>query len=171
MGFSGSAPDERSSCSLYFCNPSNWGQTAKELIRSQKHDAVVVCETHLLPENSFDMLNYFDQHGLICCSSPAHEAPPVKAAGGISIGIRRKFKVSSYRHLAAKVEQTVGLRERGSAGWSPGPLDFQDIVALHWHLRKVPLLLVGVYLDASIGLRGNNVHKLTTLMALVQQPP
>ena len=62
----------------------------------------------------------------------------------------------------------MGLRERGSSGFSPGPLDFKDLVALHWHLREVPLLLAGVDLDASIGLRGASIHKLTTLLALVQ---
>ena len=85
------------------------------------------------------------------------------------MGIRRRYQVSSYRHLALRAEQAEGLRERDSAVFSPGPLDFRDVVALHWHLRKVPLLLVGVYLDASIGVRGANVHKLSTLLALVQE--
>ena len=69
--------------SLYFCNRSNWGESAKSLVRARAHDAIVIAETHLLPENSNEMLNYFDRYKWTVCASAAHTTPTVHAAGGI----------------------------------------------------------------------------------------
>ena len=84
------------------------------------------------------------------------------------MGIRRRYCVSSYHHLDAKAEQAVGLREHGTTGWTAGPLDLKDITVMPWKLKRVPLLLIGIYLDASIGLRGNNMRKLCTLASIVK---
>ena len=163
-----SVPDEVEFHSLYFCNRSNWGVSAKALVEAKAHDAIVICETHVLPENSNDMLNHFDRHHWTVCASPAHATPSVHAAGGVVMGVKKRFAVSSYRHLALKASQAIGLREHGPKKWTPGPLDLEDISVLSWKLRRVPLLVVGMYLDASIGLRGNNIRKLCTLASIVK---
>ena len=135
-------------------------------MRARAHDAIVIAETHNLPENSNEMLNDFDRYKWTVCASAAHTTPTVQAAGGVVMGLNNTYAASSYRHLALKASQAVGLREHGK--WTPGPLDLEDITVLSWKLKRIPLLLIGLYLDSSIGLKGNNLRKLCTLASIVK---
>ena len=84
------------------------------------------------------------------------------------MGLRKRYAASSYRHLASKAHQAIGLREHGKKKWSPGLLDLEDITVLSWKLKRVPLLVIGLYLDSSIGLGGNNIRKLGELASIVK---
>ena len=82
------------------------------------------------------------------------------------MGVRKHLCASSFRHLAAKREQAAGLRDFNCSVWSPGPLDMEDLVAMQIKLFDVAVLFVGIYLDSSVGVTGNNLKKLKTLAAL-----
>ena len=72
----------------------------------------------------------------------------------------------SLRHLAKYEDQAVG--QRRSQGFAKGPIDFHDMVVQQiCSASGTSLTVVGIYLDASIGLVGQNLVKLHTLAKLL----
>ena len=110
------------------------------------------------------MVDDWDQAGFKAVVSPCRPSPRAERSGGAVAGIRKSFTSHTLRHLAAREEQTVGLRQ---ASFTPGPIDFHDIVALVWYLGGISLTVIGAYLDPGIGMTGVNIAKMAAIGATV----
>ena len=75
--------------------------------------------------------------------SPAYKTALRDKAGGIVMGIRRHLQFQTFRHLADNKHHSIGLVDLTSK-WTPGPLNFRDVVALEWRSVHSSVLIIGV---------------------------
>ncbi|CAK0907611.1 unnamed protein product [Prorocentrum cordatum] len=161
------APSSGFSHSVYMHNLSTWGPRLRKRISSSTDDIFIFPETHVGAGGINEILGHLDGKGWKAIVTPSRRSSRAGQAGGTSMAAKAHLSVQSLRHLAAKKEQAFGLR-LVDADWSPGPIDFQDMVAITWRWKGHSVLVVGIYLTSSLGVKGENQMKLARLAAPVR---
>ena len=109
----------------------------------------------------------FDRAGRKAVLSPARPKSG-GTSGGVAWGALKRYQASSYRLLARHESQCLGA-DRALDAFPPGRhLDFFDFVPLCLHLKGVNLVLILLYLTCSIGFTGENLQKISSLLAFIQ---
>ena len=73
------------------------------------------------------------------------------------MGIQVYHQPASFRHLAAKEEQAIGLQ---GYQLQPGPVDSTDFAAMFWKLQGQEVIIgVGYFIDG-LCVAGHNLRKL-----------
>ena len=164
-----STPQERQEPSLTrvvrcsWATPQHWGPAACRYLQQSPYDVVGYVETHVSPTASQDLLRDFDKAGRKAVLSLARPK-----SGGTSGGVAwepfKRDQASSYRQLARDESQCLGALD---AGHPMGHFDCFDFVPLCLHLKGVNIVLVLLYLTCSIGLTGENLQKISSLLAFI----
>ena len=153
--------------SVFVGNPSTWGPAARRHLQQSPCDVVGYVETHMNPAASEDLLRDFDRAGRKAVLSPARPKSG-GTLGGVAWGALKRYQASSYRQLARHESQCLGA-DRALDVFPPGEhLDFFDFVPLCLHLKGVNLVLILLYLTCSIGFTGENLQKISSLLAFIQ---
>ena len=153
---------------MYSRNTSVWGPSAVEFLKAKKPDIFIFQETHKASDESHDLLASCKGQGYKAVLTPARKSDKSEKAGGVIMGTQEATIPCSrsLRHLAKYEDQAVG--QRRSQGFAKGPIDFHDMVVQQiCSASGTSLTVVGIYLDASIGLVGQNLVKLHTLAKLL----
>ena len=152
---------------VYMRNMSTWGPGTQTVLRRQIYDVYIFPETHKSSQDMDEMLEDIRRASYAAVATPARPSHRSVKAGGVVLCAKSRYKLHTYRHLAAKADQQRGWRDTASMSFKPGPLDFFDYVVASLKVRGVPLTVIGVYLDAGIGIAGANIQKLANLAAFV----
>ena len=160
------------SCLTFYArNTSQWAEESKRMVRSPPcgADVLGIIENHQPAGTELnELLDYWDQYGWKVVATPARRSKRSMDAGGTSMGCRRHWTSSSFRHLARFEDQTRGMTGLGSgAAFEAGPIDFWDFVAMELRAYAGPITLLTGYLTASIGLVHDNLTKLSSMGAFV----
>eukprot|EP00959_Pyramimonas_sp_CCMP1952_P018076 382841-Pyramimonas_sp.AAC.1 len=91
---------------------STWGPSAK-LLPKRPCDAVIIQETHMDKTESNDVLVESDKAGYksMVCPAGAESSRFSAKAGGVAMGVSKKWASWSLRHLASNKEDLPGKRE------------------------------------------------------------
>ena len=119
-------------------------------------------ETHVSPAASQDLLRDFDKAGRKAVLSPARPKSG-GTSGRVAWGALKRYQASSYRQLARDESQCLGA----DRAFDAGHLDFFDFVPLCLQLKGVNLVLILLYLTYSIGFTGENLQKISSLLAFI----
>ena len=168
------APRDERFRRIYVRNTSTWGPGARGLVESPPFaaDILGLLETHVpAGPGQVGMMNTWDAHGWRAAATPCRPSPRAEKSGGAIVGARRHLQVQGFGHLAAQQAQAAGLmlERRGGGGraWAAGPIDFWDFQALAVRMRQGSLVVIVVYLEPNIGIRGPNLAKLALLGAFL----
>jgi hypothetical protein len=122
-------------------------------VAKHKHDGYLFQETHEPEEGYNGLVAKWASDGYNSVVPPARSFLKSALAGGVVVAVRRPLSCRSHRHLAKHTNQAVGMPT--DAVIKEDPIDFHDFT------------FIGLYLDASIGITGANVTKLSMLAAVV----
>ena len=150
-----------------FRNITRWGPTGDDFIRNRgaKYDLVAMSELHVLADELMDALNVWDSAGFNAAATPSRPLGTFRKTGGVIAGVRKNFQSSTYRHLAAYPEQTLGSAKLQKL--PPGPIDFWDFVPTSWRMRGHNIVAIAAYLTSCGGAVGPNQTKLALLAGFV----
>ena len=144
-------------------NISVWGPLARKYVLEEAHtfDVIGFLETHAVGETNLEIVDTMVRAGFKPVVAPARPYKDVEKAGGVVVAVRGQHQASSFRHLAMRPDQLVGIAAGGS--FTPGPVDFWDFAPIAWRLKSRNLIVVPVYLTASIGIARANKDKLAII--------
>ena len=123
-------------------------------------------ELHLAADELMDALNVWDSAGFNAAATPARPLGAFLKTGGVIAGVRKSFQSTTFRHLAAHADQTLGAAKL--PGLPAGPIDFWDFIPISWRMRGLNIVAIAAYLTSCGGAIGPNKSKLAILAGFVQ---
>ena len=150
-------------------NITCWGSSALRMLTEGKFDAVALQETHQMEgRESTDVVSQMFEKGWRAVASPAVRTAQTERAGGVVVATRRHAAVTSFRHLAMRQGQAYGMRDLDNKNFTAGPIDFDGFAAMSIRFKRVTLVVISVYLQPTIGVKGQNLRRLAMLAALLK---
>ncbi|CAK0909797.1 unnamed protein product, partial [Prorocentrum cordatum] len=167
-GRGGGAASSQQALHLH-AEPVYLGTEAQEEIDALAGDVAIFPEARVGADGANDILEHLEFNGWTAVASPSRARQGSELAGGIGLAARAHLSVTSLRYVAAKKGQMVRLRVLDKKEWSPGPIGFQDMVAVNWRWMGQSILVVGMRLTSSVGVRSKvNLSKLARLAAIAR---
>ena len=123
-------------------------------------------ELHLAADELMDALNVWDSAGFNAAATPARPLGAFRKTGGVIAGVRKSFQSTTFRHLAAHADQTLGAAKL--PGLPAGPIVFWDFIPISWRMRGLNIVAIAAYLTSCGGAIGPNKSKLAILAGFVQ---
>ncbi|CAK0800414.1 unnamed protein product, partial [Prorocentrum cordatum] len=151
---------------IYMRNITRWGPKVLEHLKSQwqAYDVVGLCEHHTGPADINNLGDNIAKAGWRPVISPAMPRDHVLQAGTL-IAAKRGLNAHSFSHLAAHASQCYGTSHgvQALSSLGSGPIDFHDFSAVSVRTSWQQIVLVQIYLDHGIGVKGRNLRKLRAL--------